>query len=158
MSSKASFSIGGLKSVAGRTKQKMLQKMGKVDETVDIAFNQEFEKLMSQKKMMKKMIKNIKEYGKALRSTLSQTIPPSRYSGTELTSCSLSSDQHLPHGPWRGRGDLLRAYQPALPSQLEEPANHLRGRRLPTEPGTHPTNLYLELKFNLYGSQMNVSS
>lgn len=68
MSSKPGFSIGGLKAVAGRTKHKVLQKIGKADETVDIAFNQELSKLITQKKMMKKMIKNIKEYGKALRS------------------------------------------------------------------------------------------
>jgi predicted secreted Zn-dependent protease len=70
MSSKPTFSINSLKAVAGRTKQKVMQKMGKADETVDIAFNQEFEKLMAQRKMMKKMIKYIKEYGKALRRTL----------------------------------------------------------------------------------------
>jgi hypothetical protein len=48
--------------------------MGKADETVDIAFNQEHDKLLSQKKMMKRMIKNLKEYGKALRGTSAFTL------------------------------------------------------------------------------------
>jgi hypothetical protein len=88
MSSKPTFSIGGLKTVAGRTKQKVLQKMGKADETVDIAFNQEHDKLLAQKKMMKRMIKNLKEYGKALRGTSAFTLDLAIYTRRPFDSSS----------------------------------------------------------------------
>ncbi len=67
MSSKPTFSVSGLKTVMERTKHKVLQKVGKVEGTVDVHFNQEFDKVKAQKKLMKNMIKGVKDYCKALQ-------------------------------------------------------------------------------------------
>jgi hypothetical protein len=68
MSSKAKFGISGLTTVAARTKQKALAKVGKSDETVDIGFKQEHDKFEHNFKILKKLAKDIHDWTKNLRA------------------------------------------------------------------------------------------
>ncbi len=67
MTSKPKFGFKGLTAVTNRTTQKMKEKVGKAEETVDVGFNQEHAKFELYYKQLKKMSKDLGDYTKSLR-------------------------------------------------------------------------------------------
>lgn len=68
MTSKPKFGFKGLTAVTNRTTQKMKEKVGKAEETVDVGFNQERDKFEHYYKQLKKMSKDLSDYTKSLRA------------------------------------------------------------------------------------------
>jgi len=68
MTSKPKFGFKGLTAVTNRTTQKMKEKVGKAEETVDVGFNQEKDRFELYYKQLKKMSKDLGDYTKSLRS------------------------------------------------------------------------------------------
>lgn len=68
MTSKPKFGFKGLSAVTNRTTQKMKEKVGKAEETVDVGFNQEHAKFELYYKQLKKMSKDLSDYTKSLRA------------------------------------------------------------------------------------------
>jgi hypothetical protein len=68
MTSKPKFGFKGLTAVTNRTTQKVKEKVGKAEETVDVGFNQEHAKFDLYYKQLKKMSKDLSDYTKSLRS------------------------------------------------------------------------------------------
>jgi hypothetical protein len=69
MTSKPKFGFKGLTAVTNRTTQKVKEKVGKAEETVDVGFNQEHAKFDLYYKQLKKMSKDLSDYTKSLRGT-----------------------------------------------------------------------------------------
>lgn len=67
MASKPKFGFKGLTSVTARTTQKMKERVGKSEETVDVGFNQEHAKFDLYYKQLKKLSKDLTDYVKTLR-------------------------------------------------------------------------------------------
>jgi amphiphysin len=68
MTSKPKFGFKGITAVTHRTTQKMKEKVGKAEETVDVGFNQEKDRFELYYKQLKKMSKDLSDYTKSLRS------------------------------------------------------------------------------------------
>jgi len=94
MTSKPKFGIKGLTAVTNRTTQKVKEKVGKAEETVDVGFNQEHMKFDLYYKQLKKMSGDLSEYTKKLRaisdahSALGSSIGTFYDSGSVLWECS----------------------------------------------------------------------
>lgn len=71
MTSKPRFGFKGLTAVTNRTTQKVKEKVGKAEETVDVGFNQEKDRFENHYKHLKKLSKDLSDFTKSLRCTCS---------------------------------------------------------------------------------------